>query len=147
VVLAGGTRHPLVALIGYVALTAAVSAQAALPWAFAVGVTVWLFYDGFITGRHAVLAWSTVDGLYLAVLIGVALLACATGYAVRHTTPGRPEPTGPASGMPGYGVFESGVPEPTSHPGAGRGRLPGWSPARLGLRSPGRRQNRPHGSR
>ncbi len=145
VVLAGGTRHPLAALICYLALTATISAQAALPWAVAVGATVWLFYDGFIVGRHAVLAWSTVDGLYLAVLIGVALLACATGYAVRRTVPGRPEPTGPASGTPWYGLFESGVPgsglpeyglsvpgaadsgvresgvpEPTSYPGAGR---------------------------
>jgi hypothetical protein len=79
----GGTRRPAFAL-GLLALAAsAVGLRATLPVALATGGMGWLFYAGFITGRHAQLAWQgTADIRRLAILTGAAL--CGTAASEIH---------------------------------------------------------------
>ena len=75
-VTAGGTRHPLVALavLAFALLVAA--SRMTLPVGLASAIMAWLFYDGFIIGRHADLAWAGVrEAWWLAVLLAAAVLA------------------------------------------------------------------------
>jgi hypothetical protein len=84
-VLAGGTRHPLVALavLAFALLVAA--RRMTLPAALASGGMAWLFYDGFIIGRHAQLAWAGArGGLWLLVLVAAAVCASVTGLLARR---------------------------------------------------------------
>jgi hypothetical protein len=79
----GGTHRPGFAL-GLLALAAsAVGLRATVPVALATGGMGWLFYAGFITGRHAQLAWQgTPDIWRLAILTGAAL--CGTAASAIH---------------------------------------------------------------
>lgn len=72
-VLAGGTRRPGVAL-ALLAVTAFVLGTRTPAWvAASSGLVGWLFYDGFIAGRHANLAWhGVVDARRLGLLAGCA---------------------------------------------------------------------------
>jgi hypothetical protein len=76
VVAAGGTRHSLVALVVIALVMAGVASRLSVPLGAAAGAMSWLFYDGFIIGRHAELAWhGSVTGWQAAVCLG----AGATG--------------------------------------------------------------------
>jgi hypothetical protein len=60
------------------------AARASWPVAATTGVIAWLFYAGFIIGRHAVLAWDgTAAWWRLAICVGAAIAGCATGRLVR----------------------------------------------------------------
>jgi hypothetical protein len=73
VVLAGGTRHTGAALIPYAVLAAVISLRAPTRATPAIAVTAWLFYDGFITGRHAHLTWhGAADARGAAILLVAA---------------------------------------------------------------------------
>jgi hypothetical protein len=80
-VVAGGTRHPTVALglLGLAVLVIAV--RMSWPGALGVGVLGWLFYDGFFIGRHAQLAWhGAADLRSLGILLGAAAGGCALSF-------------------------------------------------------------------
>jgi len=81
-VAAGGTRHPLVALAVLAFALLIVARRMTLLAGLASGVTGWLFYDGFIIGRHGDLAWAGVrEAWWLLVLIAAAAFGSACGSA------------------------------------------------------------------
>jgi hypothetical protein len=86
---AGGTRHPVVALTVLAMAMLAVALRMTLPAALASGVIGWLFYDGFVIGRHAHLvmggASGPLAGWSLLVVVAAALCGSAVG----------PRPVGP----------------------------------------------------
>jgi len=84
-VLAGGTQRTGVAL-GLLAVAAFVIAvRVTAPVALASGAMGWLFYSGFITGRHGDLAWhGAADVARLGILLGAALCGFALCWADRH---------------------------------------------------------------
>ena len=83
-VAAGGTRHPLVVLVVLASVLLAAGMRLNPYAALAAGVIGWLFYDGFIVGRHGNLAWAGArEGWWLLVLLGVALCGSVLGR-VRH---------------------------------------------------------------
>jgi hypothetical protein len=94
-VLAGGTRHPLVALavLAFALLVAA--RRMTLPAALASAGIAWLFYDGFIIGRHAQLVWDGARGAWwLLVLVAAAVCGSVLGLRARNRLPaGRPSQT------------------------------------------------------
>jgi hypothetical protein len=95
----GGTRHPGVALALLAAATFAVAMRTTAAAALGTCVIGWLFYSGFITGRHADLAWhGPADLLQLAVLAGAALCGMALSWwSARRASGRRPtRPVGPA---------------------------------------------------
>jgi hypothetical protein len=90
----GGTRRPAVVL-ALLALTVLVLATRSTAMAaLGTGAMAWLFYDGFIIGRHADLAWhGTTDLEPLALLLGAALCGIATSWLLaRASEPGASEP-------------------------------------------------------
>jgi hypothetical protein len=79
-VIAGGTRHPVVALgvAGFAML--ALGLRMTLATAVASGVIGWLFYDGFVIGRHADLVLGgPLAGWSLLALVAAALCGSALG--------------------------------------------------------------------
>jgi hypothetical protein len=80
-VAAGGTHRPGVAL-GVVSLAVfAIATRTTVPVALATGTMGMLFYAGFITGRHAQLAWhGAADVRRLCILLGVALCGAAASW-------------------------------------------------------------------
>ena len=78
-VAAGGTRHPVVALVVVALVVLAVARRMTLPTGLASGVMAWLFYDGFVIGRHGDLAWTGVREVWW-LLVLVAAAAC--GWAL-----------------------------------------------------------------
>lgn len=73
-VIAGGTRHPALALAALAVTVFLIAARTRLITALAVAGISWMFDDGFITGRDAQLSWhGAADGWRLAVLAGAAL--------------------------------------------------------------------------
>ena len=81
----GGTRHPVVAIAVLACALLAAGTRMTLPVALASGVIGWLFFDGFVIGRHANLGW---DGgrevWWLLVLVAAAGSGCALGRAYRR---------------------------------------------------------------
>jgi hypothetical protein len=77
----GGTHWPGVAL-GIVSLAVfAVATRTTVPVALATGAMGMLFYAGFITGRHAHLAWhGAADVRRLCILLGAALCGAAASW-------------------------------------------------------------------
>lgn len=93
----GGTHRPGFAL-GLLALAAfAVGLRATVLVALANDGISWLFYAGFITGRHANLAWQgTADIRRLGILTGAALCGTAASWlharaTARRTVPAQPD--------------------------------------------------------
>ena len=78
-VAAGGNRHPLVALVVLASALLVAARRMTLPVALASAAMAWLFYDGFIAGRHADLAWTGVRETWW-VLVLMAAAAC--GWAL-----------------------------------------------------------------
>ncbi len=80
-VAAGATRHHGVALVLLAVAVAAIAFRATPASALATGAMGWLFYAGFITGRHADLAWrGGADIGPIAVLLGAALGGLALSW-------------------------------------------------------------------
>lgn len=85
VVLAGGTHHPAVALAAYAVLALVASLPAPLAVAPGSAAIAWLFDNGFIIGRHAVLSWhATADGERLGILLAAAMAGWALGTPARR---------------------------------------------------------------
>jgi K+-sensing histidine kinase KdpD len=84
-VAAGGTRHPLVALVVLALAVLAAARKMTLPAGLASGVMAWLFYDGFVIGRHGDLAWTGArEAWWLLVLVAAAAFGSALGLWTRH---------------------------------------------------------------
>jgi hypothetical protein len=81
----GGTRRLSVDLIAYAALAAAVSVRTrALPIP-AVAVIAWLFYAGFLVGRHGEISWhGSIDVWRVAVIVGAAYCGAMIGRVLRY---------------------------------------------------------------
>jgi hypothetical protein len=87
-VAAGGTRWPPAALGALAAAVLVVAVQTSPTAAVGLGGIGYLFFDGFIVGRHAQLAWPGLSGLWpLAALTGVALTGSLLGWARRRFIP------------------------------------------------------------
>jgi hypothetical protein len=79
-VAAGGTRHPLVALVVLALAVLAAARRMRLPASLASGVMAWLFYDGFVIGRHGDLAWTGErEAWWLLVLVAAAACGSVLG--------------------------------------------------------------------
>lgn len=137
---AGGDRHPAAALAAYALLAAGACLPASPLVVPAAAAIAWLFDDGFMIGRHAILAWPGMAGLWrLAILLAAAAAGSALGAAARahqpppvqqaprpdgtpardHASPGRP-----AGGRPALTLIHS-TPAPEDEaavraPAAGR---------------------------
>ncbi len=84
-IVAGGTRHPVVALAVLALAALGVALRMTLLAALACGGISWLFYDGFIIGRHAHLVWKgPLTGWSLLVLAVVALCGSVLGRTWNH---------------------------------------------------------------
>jgi len=83
-VAAGGTGHPLVVLAVFASALLAAATRLTLPAALGSGMIAWLFYDGFVIGRHGHLAWGgTREAWWLLAFLGAALCGSVLGR-VRH---------------------------------------------------------------
>lgn len=80
----GGTRHSDADLVAYVGL-AVVIGLGARWWAAVSGALIlWLFYDGFLVGRHGALAWhGSPDGWRLGIMAAGALGGLLIGRVSR----------------------------------------------------------------
>jgi hypothetical protein len=84
-VAAGGTRHPLVALAVLASALLAATAHLTFGAALAAGGIAWLFFDGFVIGRHGNLAWGgTREVWWILVLLGGALCGWVLGQLRHH---------------------------------------------------------------
>lgn len=84
----GGTRRLEADLVMYAALAALMSLTAQWWTALAVAAMLWLFYDGFLVGRHGVLTWhGTADLKRIAVIaaaaVGALVIRKAVGFTAR----------------------------------------------------------------
>jgi K+-sensing histidine kinase KdpD len=96
VVLATGTRHPAAALVAYGLLAAIVAAHTRSAAAPGIALVAWLFYDGFIIGRHAHLSWhGAADVKRLAILLAAGAIGSALGARIRAARPGPAPGDGP----------------------------------------------------
>jgi K+-sensing histidine kinase KdpD len=81
----GGTRRPAVALALLLLAVLVLATRTTVMAAIGVGAMAWFFYDGFIIGRHARLAWhGTTDLRPLALLLGAALCGVAASWLLAH---------------------------------------------------------------
>lgn len=82
----GVTRHADADLVAYVALAAGLGLGARW-WAAPAGALIlWLFYDGFLIGRHGDLAWhGAMDGWRLGVIAAGAIGGLLVGRVSRFT--------------------------------------------------------------
>jgi hypothetical protein len=84
-VAAGGTRRPAMALAILAVAVLLLAARATAPTAAGLAIMAWLFYSGFIAGRHANLTWQGMDGVWrLAVLAGSAAIGVGLAWLVAH---------------------------------------------------------------
>ena len=84
-VLTGGPQRPGVALALLAVAAFAISTRTRWWVAVATGLIAWLFYDGFIAGRHAELAWhGALDVQRMCVLAGVAVCGAAAAWLHRR---------------------------------------------------------------
>lgn len=83
----GGTHHVNADLPFYVALAALVALTARW-WAMGAGaVVLWLFYDGFLVGRHAVIVWhGGPDAWRLALILAGGIAGLTVGRTARFAT-------------------------------------------------------------
>lgn len=81
----GGTRHPGIAAAGLALAMFVAARRMSLPAAIASGGIGWLFYDGFIVGRHGDLVWGHGAGAAWWLLVLVAAAGCGSALAhARH---------------------------------------------------------------
>lgn len=100
IVVAGGTGHPAAGLTAFAILAVIVAMHARPVLAPAIAVVAWLFDDGFLIGRHAVLSWhGAADGERLAILFAAAAAGAAIGAVARARTARHRRP-GPAEERP-----------------------------------------------
>jgi hypothetical protein len=91
-VLATGTRHPAAALVAYGLLAAVAAAHTRPAAAPGIALVAWLFYNGFIIGRHAHLSWhGAADVKRLAILLAASAVGSMLGSRIRAARP-RPAP-------------------------------------------------------
>jgi hypothetical protein len=77
----GGTHRPGIALGLMAVVACAVATRMTALVALATGAMGWLFYAGFIIGRHAQLAWhGAADAQWLGILLGAALCGAAASW-------------------------------------------------------------------
>ena len=89
-VLAGGTRHTVLALALVIVVLLATGSQMTIPLAAATGTMTWLFYDGFVVGKHATLNWhGPVDGWRIGACVAATLVASMLAKA-RHRPASHP---------------------------------------------------------
>ena len=98
-VAAGGTRRPGMALAILAVAVLLLAARAKAPTAAGVAIMAWLFYSGFVAGRHGDLAWHGTDDLWrLGVLAGSAAIGLGVSWlAARLGETRRPETRHPAA--------------------------------------------------
>jgi hypothetical protein len=102
---AGGTHRPGIALGLMAVVACTVATRMTAPVALASGAMGWLFYAGFIIGRHAQLAWhGAADAQWLGILLGAALCGVAASWIHARTGTRRPDLTefGPAEFDPAW---------------------------------------------
>jgi hypothetical protein len=101
-VVAGGDRHPVAALAAYALPAAAVSLPARLAVTPAVAAICWLFDNGFITDRRAVLGWhGSADLWRLGILLAAAAAGSLLGAGARVRAPARAAGPPPAEELAG----------------------------------------------
>ncbi len=84
-VAAGGTRRPAMALAILAVATLLLAARATARAAAGLAVMAWLFYSGFIAGRHANLTWQGMEDVWrLAMLAGSAAIGVGLSWLVAH---------------------------------------------------------------
>jgi hypothetical protein len=95
-VAAGGTHRPGIALGLMAIVVCVVATRMTAPVALATGAMGWLFYAGFIIGRHAQLAWhGAADAQWLGILLGAALCGAAASWVHAWTKARRSAPAEP----------------------------------------------------
>jgi hypothetical protein len=78
----GGTGHPLLAFAVLELAVLAAATKMPLPAALGSAAVAWLFYDGFVIGRHGHLAWEGDRGAWwLLVLVAAGACGFALGWA------------------------------------------------------------------
>jgi hypothetical protein len=88
-------------LAAYVALAALVALAARWWAAMASGVVLWMFYDGFLVGRHAVLTWhGSIDAWRLAFILAGAASGLLQGRVSRQAARPNLRPVRPGDRMP-----------------------------------------------
>ncbi|MET9803070.1 hypothetical protein [Streptomyces sp. NPDC006368] len=81
---AGGLRHPAVALAAYCALTALAGLRARPPAAPLTAAVCWLFYDGFVIHQRGELAWDGGIDAYRVALLATASLLGTVAARIGH---------------------------------------------------------------
>jgi K+-sensing histidine kinase KdpD len=85
-VMAGATRRPGLAIVLLAVAVFAIAVQAPAPAALGVAAIGWLFYAGFIAGRHGDLAWRGTGSIVaIAALAGAAAAGVAAGTLICRT--------------------------------------------------------------
>jgi hypothetical protein len=80
-VIVSGTHQPGRALAVLAVAAFGIGTRATLPVALASGGMGWLFYSGFITGRHGDLVWQgTTDVKRIGILLGAAVCGVAVSW-------------------------------------------------------------------
>jgi hypothetical protein len=92
-VAAGGTRHPVVGLTIITVAAFCVATRMSITQAIAAGAMGWIFYAGFIIGRHAVIAWhgTGTQGWGAVTICLAAGFAGGLAGAMRRKRPGAGE--------------------------------------------------------
>jgi hypothetical protein len=82
---AGGTRRPGMALVILAVAVLLLATRMTALTAAGLGVMAWLFYSGFITGRHGDLTFYGLDGVWrLVALADSAWTGVALSWLVAH---------------------------------------------------------------
>jgi hypothetical protein len=77
-VLGGGTRHLGFGIVAFTVLAAVIGWRSRSATAACTAVIAWMFFDGFLAGRHAELRWhGGADIARLGLLLAAAALASA----------------------------------------------------------------------
>ncbi len=84
----GGTHRLGVDLVAYAALAAATGAWGRVPAIPLTSVMYWLFYAGFLVGRHGTVQWhGAIDGWRLAMIAAAGLGAAFVAWIWRLVSP------------------------------------------------------------
>jgi hypothetical protein len=83
-VAAGGTRHPVGALAVLALAVVIAAGRMTLTAALASGAICWLFWDGFVIGRHGDLVWHGPFVAWSLLVLGAAALSGFVLGRMRH---------------------------------------------------------------